>query len=53
MRIMRKQNPPTTHAVDGFCILSFTNGTVNCFLLQQDANHSALAFVDDTSQSLA
>ena len=48
-----KQNPPTNHFIDGFCVLSFTNGIVNCVLLQQDANHAAFALVDDTSQSLA
>ena len=48
-----KQNPPTNHFIDVFCVLSFTNGIVNCVLLQQDANHAAFALVDDTSQSLA
>ena len=48
-----KQNPPTNRFIDGFCVLSFTNGIVNCVLLQQDANHATFALVDDTSQSLA
>ncbi len=48
-----KQNPPTNRFIDGFCVLYFTNGIVNCVLLQQDANHAAFALVDDTPQCLA
>lgn len=52
MRIMRKQiRQQPTLLTDLYFILY--KRYCKLLLLQQDANHSALAFVDDTSQSLA